>query len=353
MAGAQQPQSTSTPNKVKEARVAEKRSEDTSHLHLTPVATISAKSEVATGFADLTCDEDANLYLGLEDTGATAIRKLDSAGELKATFKPYANPDVQVYGVGSYTVSPDGELYIWVGNKKDGKFYVLVFASDGSYKTSIKLDPGFPWVPGPFAVFRNGNLMMTGQEYAPDVRQPMLPFTAIFRPDGKLLKDLNLEDDVRIHDMAKARDPRITSAAVPNNNRAVAWGQVQPAKDGNIYIMRWLSPTVFYVVSPGGEVVRRFTVDPGASGLMPVSMHIAGNRIAVLFKGADPDEKLMKIVDLNGDEIATYDDAPVDPKSKETPIGFAFACYALKPERFIFLAADDSHRIQIRTVEAR
>jgi hypothetical protein len=338
---------------VKEARVAEKRSEDTSHLHLTPVATISAKSEVATGFADLTCDEDANLYLGLEDTGATAIRKLDSAGELKATFKPYANPDVQVYGVGSYTVSPDGELYIWVGNKKDGKFYVLVFASDGSYKTSIKLDPGFPWVPGPFAVFRNGNLMMTGQEYAPDVRQPMLPFTAIFRPDGKLLKDLNLEDDVRIHDMAKARDPRITSAAVPNSNRAVAWGQVQPAKDGNIYIMRWLSPTVFYVVSPGGEVVRRFTVDPGASGLMPVSMHIAGNRIAVLFKGADPDEKLMKIVDLNGDEIATYDDAPVDPKSKETPIGFAFACYALKPERFIFLAADDSHRIQIRTVEAR
>jgi len=86
---------------------------------------------------------------------------------------------------------------------------------------------------------------------------------------------------------------------------------------------------------------------------MPVGMHIAGNRIAILFKGADPDEKLMKIVDLNGDDIATYDDAPADPKSKERPIGFAFACYALKPERFIFLAADDSHRIQLRTVEAR
>ena len=41
-------------------------------------------------------------------------------------------------------------------------------------------------------------------------------------------------------------------------NRAVGWGQTEPAKDGNIYSMRRASPADFYAISPGGEVVKRF-----------------------------------------------------------------------------------------------
>lgn len=321
-----------------------------SDLHLVPVETTVAKSEIAVGFADLACDEDGNIYLGLDGGGGAAIRKLNSKGELVATFKAYADPEVEIYGQGPYTLTPDGELYTWVGNKKDGYFYVLVFGADGNYKTKIKIDPGFPWIPGPFSVFRNGALLMTGQEYDRDARRPMLPFTAIFRSDGKLLKELSLEDDERIHDMAKERDPRLTSAAVPTSNRAVAWGRVEPAKDGNIYVMRWLSPTVFYVVSPGGEVVRRFTVDPGTAGLMPVTMHIAGDRIAILFRDEGSREQHMKIVNLNGEEIATYDASPRDP---EAPLGAAFACYFPKSGRFSFLSSDEEHRILLRIVEPR
>jgi hypothetical protein len=347
---AQQERSQGNPPQVQQGLMAAgKEPQPKSSLHLTIVETIHAKEEIATGFAEFTCDEDGNIFLGAEAAGA-AIRKLNSKGELVATFDRYANPDIQVYGAGSYTLDVDGELYSWVGNPKDGYVYVLGFGADGKYKTKIKIDPGFPWVPGPFAIFRNGTLLMTGQEYDRDVKRPMLPFTGIFRSDGKLLKELSLEDDERIHAMAKEHDPKLTSAAVPTSNRAVAWGRVQPAKDGNIYVMRWLSPTVFYVVSPGGEIVRRFTVDPGTAGLMPVTMHITGNRIAILFRNDGTREQQMKIVDLNGEELATYDATSRDPNN---PLGAAFACYFAKSEQFTFLTTDEDHRVVLRTLEPR
>jgi hypothetical protein len=48
-------------------------------------------------------------------------------------------------------------------------------------------------------------------------------------------------------------------------------------------------------------------VDPGDEGLAPVAMHIASNRIAVLSFHEQTKEKRMKIVDLEGHEIATYE----------------------------------------------
>ena len=54
-------------------------------------------------------------------------------------------------------------------------------------------------------------------------------------------------------------------------------------------------------------MVRRFVVDPGDEGLAPVAMHIASNRIAVLSFHEQTKEKRMKIVDLEGHEIATYE----------------------------------------------
>jgi hypothetical protein len=325
----------------------------TPRLHLTPIESVLAKSEVATGFADLGCDSDGNLYLGLDSPGAPAIRKLNSKGELVAVFQPFANPDINVLGTGEYDVTADGELYMWVGSRTEVTRYVLIFKADGSYKENIKLQPGFPWVPASIAVFPNGNLLMTGQEYVKDPAQPMLPFTAIFRSDGKLLKEINLEDDQRLQDLATARDPKVTSPYAPMSNRSVAWGRMAAAKDGNIYIMRWLSPAIFYAVSPGGEVVRRFTVDPGSPDFMPIQMHISGNRIAVLFRKPQTNEKIMKIVDLDGNDLSTYDELRDNGKAKLGPVGLAFACYHSNPEWFTFLTTDDTHRIKLTKVEAR
>lgn len=347
--GGQLPQSKDKSQLVAgQMRAGEKQAAPTT-LHLATVENVVAKTEIAIVFAELSCDEDGNIYLASEIPGKP-IRELNPKGELAATFNLNADPDVDVYGNGPFALSVDGELYTWVGNRRDRNYYVLVFGADGKYKRKIKLDTDFAWQPGPFAVFRNGNLLMTGQEYDRDIRRPKLPFTAIFRSDGKLLKELSLEDDERIHKLILERDPMLTSAAAPTNNRAVAFGHIEPARDGNIYIMRWLSPTVIYAVSPGGEVVRRVTVDPGGTKLMPLQMHVAGNRIAILFRNEGTKEQRMKIVDLDGKEVATYDATGTNAKES---LGGAFACYLGKTERFSFLATDEDHRIVFRIAEPR
>jgi hypothetical protein len=331
-----------------------KRGRPSSPLHLTPVDTVQSTSEVATGFVQpIPCDEDGNIYVQ-SDEPAASVRKLSPKGERVGLFQPLANPDVKVQVTGYFALAQDGELYTLAFPENEFTRYVLVFKPDGSYKTKIKLDPGFPWLPATLAVFPNGNLLVTGQEYVKprDMSEPMLPFTGIFSSDGSLLKEVEVRDDEKLEKMGAARDSRVTSSTNPQNNRAISWGQAAAAGDGNVYVMRWLSPAVFYAISPGGEVVKTFEVDPGNSNLEPASMHISANRIAVLFFNSGSEEEIMKLVDLDGHEVASYNELKERGKAKKE-IGLAFACYTSRPESFTFLTTGDDHRIQLQHVEPR
>jgi len=322
-------------------------------LHLTPLETV-VSPEVASAFlGPFVCDEDGNLYLRSEVAGVTAIRKLNAKGERTALFEPAANPDVKIAVTGYFSIVPDGDFYVLAFAAEELNRYVLVFKPDGSYKTRIKLDPGFAWIPSALAVFPNGSLLVTGQEYDRDKKAPKLPFTGIFRSDGKLLKELNLEDDDAIHDMATDRDPRVTSVTAPTSNRAISWSQIEAAKDGNLYLMRWLSPAVFYAISPSGHVVRRFVVDSGNPDFRPAAMHVSGNRIAILFYQPQSMEKIMKVVDLEGHELSTYAELREGGKPKLGMLGAAFACYTQQPERFTFLVSDENHKIELKHAGAR
>ncbi len=128
---------------------------------------------------------------------------------------------------------------------------------------------------------------------------------------------------------------------------------VEAADEGNVYRMRWITPTIFCAISPGGKVVRRFVVDPGDEGFAPVAMHIASNRIAVLSFHEQTEEKGMKIVDLEGHEIAPYEEARIDGNTKNDILGLAFACYTANPQGFIFLTTGDGDRIEIQAAEGR
>jgi hypothetical protein len=324
-----------------------------SMLHLTPLETVTSP-EVASAFlGPFICDSDGNLYLRSESAGVTAIRKLNPKGERTALFEPAANPDVKISVTGYFSVIPGGDLYVLAFAAEEVNRYVLVFNPDGTYKTKIKLDPGFAWVPSAIAVFPNGSLLVTGQEYARDRNALKLPFTGIFRSDGKLLKELNLEDDDAIQGMANGHDPRVTSLMTPTSNRAISWSQIESAKDGNLYLMRWLSPAVFYAISPGGQVIRRFVVDSGNPDFRPAAMHISGNRIAILFYQPQSMEKIMKIVDLEGHELSTYAELREDGKPRLGMLGAAFACYTQQPERFTFLVSDEHQKIELKHAGAR
>lgn len=321
------------------------------HGRLMLASTVKAPAELAGTFFDpLKCDQDGNLYLRLYGDTISAIHKLNPKGERVAIFEPRtATPDLKVdFGL-YFSVAPDGYLYPLTFVQEITR-YVFIYKPDGSYKSMIKLQPGFPWNPTQVAPFASGSVLVSGLEYDKDRNAAMWPFTGIFSSDGTLLKEIKLEDDDEIHDLAASGDPHVVPPGHPSSNQAVSLGAMEPAEDGNIYLMRRLSPAIFYAISPGGVAVRRFTVDPGQPDYMPDSMHIAGNRIAVQFTRALGGEKFLKVVDLEGHEIATYDDPKHDEK---TSLGSAFICYSANPERFTYLCMTDDAILTLKIAEPR
>jgi len=61
----------------------------------------------------------------------------------------------------------------------------MVFKSDGTYKSTIKMQPSFGWIPSTLSVFPSGDLLVSGLRYDRDKNNHVMwPFTGIFSSDG-------------------------------------------------------------------------------------------------------------------------------------------------------------------------
>jgi len=358
LASAQSPATSpdlGTKNVPATAAPKKKGSQDPSPRHLEIVQTISSPSEVANTWRDsIKCDGDGNLYFQPGEYPAPPILKLNPKGERVAIFQAAtADPDLKLDATGDFALQPGGDLFEFAFPHEINR-YIFAFKSDGSYKSAIKLQPGFPWEPSQFAVFPHGELFVTGLEYNRDRDNPVLwPFNGVFSSDGRLLKEVKLEDDDTLRDLAAAGDARVSSSLKPNANRAIDTSKMDVAADGNVFLMRWMSPAIFYAISPGGEVVRRFTVDPGDSTLRPVIMHLSGTRIAVLFAQSDTQGQIIKVVDLEGHEIETLNQPVENGQPKYGRLGLGFVCYTDNPERFTFLSTGDNDKLEFLIAEPR
>lgn len=319
---------------------------------LAPTKKIVSKEVASLIDERVKCDSEGSIYYSADRNagGTDELRKLNPKGERVAEFRPGANPNMPIDLFSDFTITPDGEVFMLVFPHELTR-YIFVYKSDGSYRSSIKLETGFPWVPTAFAVFPSGGFLISGAEYAKNDNGKMtqVPFTGVFSADGRLLKQLDLEDDEDIVKFAATGDPRMVSAS--GNNRAISFTKMEAGDDGNIYLMRWTNPVIVYAISPGGSVVRRFLVDPKDSGYRPGSMHIAGNRIAVLFTTTDTKADIIKVSDLEGHPIGTYTET-VNEKTDQR-IGAGFACYTNNPEQFMFLSFGENNQLGIETVEPR
>jgi hypothetical protein len=253
-----------------------------------------------------------------------------------------------------FSLGGDGSLYQLILLSDQIDRYVFVYKPDGALKSKIKLDTKFPWVPAALAAFSSGSFLITGQEYDRDAANSMWPITAIFSADGVLLKEISLEDDESIRDMTEAGDRRVVSPQNPTSNRAISFSQMEAAADGNIYLIRWLSPAFFYAISPGGEVLRRFIVDAGDPDYRVAAMHISGNRIAVLFVHPQSRKNLIKVTDLEGRPITTYVESDVDRMpTPQTRFGASLACYIHAQEQFVFFESGAEDKLQLVIAEPR
>ena len=159
---------------------------------------------------------------------------------------------------------------------------MFAFKSDGTYKSAVKLNPGFAWVPSALASFPTGGFLVTGLAYNHD-NPVMIPFTGVFGAGGTLLKEVKLTDDDDLFDMAASGDPRVATSSNSSHNHAVSASKMEVGSDGNVYLMRSINPAIIYAISSGGEIVRRFGADSGDANDKIVSMHVAPGKLALLF----------------------------------------------------------------------
>jgi hypothetical protein len=320
-------------------------------LHLVRVDTVDVPSVLANSFySPFKCDDDGNIYFQ-NDLRSPGVQKFSPKGQPAALFQPTPNAGNKIDDAGSFALASNGDLFELVF-PHEIKRYVFAYKSDGTFKSAIKLDPGFPWLPYALAVFPSGQMLISGLEYDKDRTAAMWPFTGIFAADGSLLREVKLEDDETLHDMGAAGDSRVSVLGNPQGNSAVSASEIEMAADGNAYLMRWTNPAIIYAISAGGGVVRRLKVDPGESSYHAGTMHVFQNRIAVLFIEPNTYEKIMKVVDLEGHELATYNESRAPGKPQAFLTG-AFYCYREDPTRFTFLGANDDSKLQFWTVEPR
>jgi hypothetical protein len=317
---------------------------------LTVVKELTIKSEVSGIFVDpARCDSDGNIYLMTSLDPSDGIRMFSNKGEVLAHFTGNSASDIPVQVAAGFWVGGLGEVYQIAFPRDDLRRAVLVFDKDGRYKAGVRLDnpPGVQdWVPYHVAVFSSGDLLLSGLVNDSEKRIST-PFTGIFSSNGQLLRRVSLSDDGDIQKMVEAGDPRVVAADRPYANKAVSAGQVDAASDGNVYLLRNVSPVIIYAISPAGQVVRRFTVDIDAKF---VSMHIAGRRIALLHRLGETQNIEIKVVDLEGHPVATYREAA---KEGHSEFGGALACYSENPERFTFLSTSKDGFLQFRVAEPR
>src|SRR5262249_7760946 len=130
-----------------------------------------------------------------------------------------------------------------------------------------------------------------------------------------------------------------------SGNKPLERGEAVSGTNGNVYLLRAESPALVYAISPAGEIIRQFRIDPGRPGWFPQSMKAFRDCLAVAFGkgqiGHGPNgDILVKIVAFSGDPIATYiysTDTRLFPSALTcyTPSGLLFVISAT--DGFVYL----------------
>ena len=327
------------------------------YSQLAVVETIKIPSEPAEAFIaeePQRCDADGNFYLRVQVNVEPAIRKFNAEGMQEALFRPTSISDLNVDRASYFSVREDGGIDQLVFPSKSEDSYVVTFKSDGTYKSKTRLQPGFRFRPYQLATFPSGEWLVTGvrNDDDPEVHVKW-PFTGVFSEDGTLLKQVVLKDDEQIHKMAAAGDPEVVPKGHRYGNTAIEQGAAAAAENGNAYVMRRFSAATIYAISRNGEVVRRFRIDPGNVGFYPLSMQVAGNRMAVLFFKSNaqdvisPEDVILKVVDLEGHQLTT------DDRVGASDMGIDLVCYSPLRERFTFLTITNDHFLGFTLAEPR
>ena len=273
------------------------------------------------------CDESGNVYTQLRQDAV-------DPGYLYQTPVQKITPEVKSAGVFRFGDAfsdraesraffvHDNRLYVLAGAKKG--LYVVEFTNDGSMKAPVRLQIDFFLIPFHFAVFPSGEYLVVGLTGTISQRPDLhTPFTAVFAADGRLVKKIYEPEDENARQRGEAGDSlhgRYTSTG----NEFIGWdADVTSGSDGNVYLLHGFSPSLIYVISPKGDVVRKLQIDTANPELAANSIKFHAGRLAVGYSWlGDVPQNLIKVIDLEGNSVADYE-VHEGPKDSD-PI---LACY--------------------------
>ncbi|MBI2679115.1 MAG: hypothetical protein HYX28_10070 [Candidatus Koribacter versatilis] len=276
------------------------------------------------------CDQDGKVYLQFmgdpmapaEDT--KSVTRISRKAEVDAQFALKDASLGDQYTGRDYAIDSDGQVAM-LAETPEG-YTVVRFDKDGKFKSKFLLEDRLR--PFQLALFKSGQLLIAGTE-TPSEGAPergAVPFTAIFDESGKMLKEVSLEDDKQFTKGALEGDSRYVPSGNHNTNRAVTLGESVSGEDGNVYVMRWASPAIVYVISPGGAVLRKLTIDPHEEEMRPRSLFLSKGRVAIQF--ADSKEPLLIVANAESGKVeGTY--------SANLELGGGLACYSTEEVTFV------------------
>jgi hypothetical protein len=306
---------------------------------------MNVASETGGAFMSSTkCDADGNLYvrkLAVDRPLLGPVVKIDPDGKRTALFDPTAFSQLALDRADAFLPASDGGLYqIAQSGILKPRIYVLHFSSDGSPSSPTLLDADFEVYT--FAAFADGNFLVSGvKRDLQNKNDRGRNFTAVFSADGRELAQLSFEAP---QESAKASAKSTNDAAKATPGLDLAEAEV--GSDGNLYVIRFSSPALVYVIGPSGKIMKTIKVSSPLPGALPSAFHLSGNRLALSFWNNENQRQTVVVADAQtGRKIASYADL--------TGLGPSFACYSANDGVFTFLKLGEGNELEVIRAEAQ
>ena len=310
-------------------------------------STMNVASEMGGAFMSPSkCDADGNLYvrkLAVDRPLLGPVVKIDPDGKRTALFDPAAFSQLALDRADAFSPASDGGLYqIAQSGILKPRIYVLHFSSDGSPSSPTLLDADFEVYT--FAAFGDGNFLVSGVKR--DVQNKNdrgRNFTAVFSADGREVAQLSFQAP---QESAKASAGKANTNDAEKAPPGLDLAEAEVGNDGNLYVMRFSSPTLVYVIAPNGKIMKTIKVSSPLPGALPSAFHLSGNRLALSFWNEENQRQTVVVADAQtGRKIASY----ADP----TGLGPSFACYSANDGVFTFLKLGEGNELEVIRAEAQ
>jgi hypothetical protein len=314
-------------------------------LHASSIVNVA--SEMGGAFMSPSkCDADGNLYvrkLAVDRPLLGPVVKIDPDGKRTALFDPAAFSQLALDRADAFSPASDGGMYqIAQSGILKPRIYVLHFSSDGSPSSPTLLDADFEVYT--FAAFADGNFLVSGVKRGVQNKNDRgRNFTAVFSADGRELAQLSFQAP---QESAKASAKKANTNYAEKATPGLDLAEAEVGSDGNLYVMRFSSPALVYVIGPSGKIMKTIKVSSPLPGALPSAFHLSGNRLALSFWNDENQRQTVVVADAQtGRKITSY----ADP----TGLGPSFACYSANDGVFTFLRLGEGNELEVIRAEAQ